>query len=153
MYQMPNGPLFTNNDFHNTGVPAVSGLPADDGRASGVQKVINDEFNCLSKWSDAGKNDCAELRFVTSEGEELNGAFKPPTLRNVAESGPYMHAGQFAKLAEVLQHYNRAANGPVGHTELEPLHLTTVEMAQLEAFLRALSAPLKMPLDLMQAPH
>ena len=148
-----NGPLFTNNDFHNTGVPAVDGLSSDDGRASGVQKVLNDEFNCLSQWSDAGENDCADLRFVTSTGEQLEGAFKPPTLRNVAESAPYMHAGQFATLALVLRHYNHPPLAPVGHSELEPLGLTLNELAQLEAFLRALSGSLNLPPELLQAPR
>lgn len=147
-----NGPLFTNNDFHNTGVPAAKGLPADDGRASGVTKVLADEFNCLSQWSDAGENDCAELRFAVSEGESLLGAFKPPTLRNVAETGPYMHAGQFATLAEVIQHYRNAPSAPVGHSELTHLPLTATEMSQLEAFLRALSSALKLPIGLLQAP-
>ena len=148
-----NGPLFTNNDFHNTGVPAALGLPSDDGRASGVTKVLNDEFNCLSQWSDAGENGCADLRFVVSTGEQLKGAFKPPTLRNVAESAPYMHAGQYATLAEVLQHYNHPPLAPVGHSELEPLGLTTNELAQLEAFLRALSGPLNVAPELLQAPR
>lgn len=148
-----NGPLFTNNDFHNTGVPAANGLPADDGRASGVQKVTTDEFNCLSPWSDAGEKDCAELRFVTAEGEQLLGAFKPPTLRNVAETGPYMHAGQFATLAEVIRHYHAAPPAPIGHTELEPVHLSPTQQAQLEAFLRTLSGPLLLPPEYLQAPH
>jgi cytochrome c peroxidase len=148
-----NGPLFTNNDFHNTGVPAANGLPTDDGRASGVRKVLVDEFNCLSQWSDAAENDCAELRFVTAEGEQLLGAFKPPTLRNVAETGPYMHAGQFRTLLEVIQHYNTAESGPVGHTELEPLHLTLTQRDQLGAFLRTLSAPLPLPPEYLQAPQ
>jgi len=148
-----NGPLFTNNDFHNTGVPTAQGLPADDGRASGVKKVLADEFNCLSQYSDADKNDCADLRFVTVDGEQLLGAFKPPTLRNVAETGPYMHAGEFTILAQVIQHYNNAAPGSMGHTELEPLHLTVTQMAQLEAFLRALSGPLNVPPELLQAPR
>ena len=39
--------------------------------ASGVLKVLKDEFNCLSQWSDADEKDCAELRFVTAEGEQL----------------------------------------------------------------------------------
>ena len=147
-----NGALFTNNDFHNTGVPAADGLPADDGRASGVTKVLADEFNCLSQWSDAGENDCAELRFVAAEGESLLGAFKPPTLRNVAETGPYMHAGQFATLAEVIQHYRNAPSAPVGHSELTHLPLTASEMSQLEAFLRALSSALDLPMELLQAP-
>lgn len=147
-----NGPLFTNNDFHNTGVPTAQGLSLDDGRASGVLKVINDEFNCLSKWSDAGENDCAELRFVTSEGEQLEAAFKPPTLRNVAGTAPYMHAGQYATLEEVLAHYNHPPVSPIGHNELEPLGLTQSEIEQIIAFLRALSGGVNAPDALLQAP-
>lgn len=150
--QCHNGPLFTNNDFHNTGVPTASGLPADNGRASGVQKLLVDEFNCLSPYSDASDNDCAELRFVTAEGEHLVAAFKPSTLRNIAETAPYMHAGQFATLAQVIMHYNHAAPGPLGHTELEPLHLNRFQRAQLEAFLRALSGPLQVAAKWLQAP-
>ena len=40
--QCHNSPLFTNNDFHNTGVPAVSDLPEDTGRAVGAQQVLAD---------------------------------------------------------------------------------------------------------------
>lgn len=39
-------------------------------------------------------------------GESGNGAFKIPTLRNVALTGPYMHDGRFASLEEVVAHYN-----------------------------------------------
>jgi cytochrome c peroxidase len=150
--QCHNGPLFTNNDFHNTGVPTGQGLPVDDGRASGVQKVLGDEFNCLSQWSDAGEQDCAELRFVASEGEQLRGAFKPSGLRNIAETAPYMHAGQFATLEEVLAHYNRAPASPIGHTELKPLGLTEREMGQIVAFLRALNGGVTAPPELLRAP-
>ena len=147
-----NGPLFTNNDFHNTGVPAANDLPADHGRASGVLKVLNDEFNCLSQWSDAGESDCAELRYAVAEGPQLDGAFKPPTLRNVAETGPYMHAGQIATLAGVIQHYHFAPIAPVGQSELEMIHITPTEMSQLEAFLRSLSGGVNAPPELLQAP-
>ena len=147
-----NGPLFTNNDFHNTGVPTRQGLSLDGGRASGVQLLLGDEFNCLSQWSDAGAQDCAELRFVTTEGEQLQGAFKPPTLRNVAETAPYMHAGQFATLEEVLAHYNRAPASPIGHNELEPLGLTEREVGQIVAFLRALQGGVTAPPELLRDP-
>ena len=43
-----NGPLLTDNHFHNTGVPAVSGLPEGTGRLDGTRLVLDDEFNCLS---------------------------------------------------------------------------------------------------------
>ena len=147
-----NGPLLTNNDFHNTGVPAAPGLPEDSGRAKGVQQVLADEFNCLSKYSDAAPEDCGELRFAKSDDHALERQYKPPSLRNVAERAPYMHAGQFATLHEVLEHYNRAAAAPSGHTELKPLGLSEQELGQLEAFLRSLSGPLNTPPELLAPP-
>ena len=139
-----NGPLFTNNDFHNTGVPAVSNLPLDTGRAEGAQQVLADEFNCLSIYSDAGPDDCAELRYMVSEGHQLERQFKPPSLRNVAERGPYMHAGQFTTLQEVLHHYNTAppTTASHNHSELESLNLTEKEIEQIIAFLKTLDSPI-----------
>lgn len=135
-----NGPLFTNGEFHNTGVPARAGLPADAGRLAGAAAVLGDEFNCRSRWSDA-PGDCAELDFMVAGDSTLERAYKVPSLRNVAERAPYMHAGQFATLAEVLEHYNRAPAAPAGRSELEPLDLEPGELRQIEAFLRALTGP------------
>lgn len=137
-----NGPLFTNNDFHNTGVPAAKDLPEDVGRSKGAQEVLADEFNCLSVYSDAQPEQCTELNFLVTEGDELVRQFKPPSLRNVAERGPYMHAGQFASLEEVLKHYNTAPEAPAGHSELEPLNLSKKQIAQMIAFLKTLSRSL-----------
>ena len=147
-----NGPLLTNNDFHNTGVPTAQGLPVDTGRASGVQNVLTDEFNCLSQYSDADPAVCAELRHLIASGDELIGAFKPPSLRNVASTAPYMHAGQFPDLMAVLEHYKQAPQAPVGHTELEPLHLSHFDLAHLQAFLLSLSGPLNTPAELLAPP-
>lgn len=133
-----NGPLLTNNEFHNTGVPARPGLPADSGRLAGADAVLRDEFNCRSRWSDS-RSKCAELEFLITGDHALERAFKVPSLRNVAERGPYMHAGQFSTLGEVVEHYNRAPKAPAGHTELEPLRLSAQERRELEAFLRSLS--------------
>lgn len=143
--QCHNGPLFTDSHFHNTGVPAAADLPEDTGRALGAQQVLADEFNCLSPYSDAAADDCAEMRFMVAEGHELERQFKPPSLRNVAERAPYMHAGQFDSLNAVLAHYNSAPESPAGHSELEPLDLSELELNQLVAFLHTLSGPLAMP--------
>ena len=143
--QCHNGPLFTDNHFHNTGIPAVPGLPEDLGRATGAQQVLADEFNCLGPYSDATPDDCAELRYMVAEGHELVRQYKPPSLRDVAERAPYMHAGQFATLAEVVQHYNQAPEAPAGHSELHALNLTQEELDQLVAFLQSLSGPLITP--------
>jgi cytochrome c peroxidase len=137
-----NGPLLTNNDFHNTGIPAVPGLPEDTGRARGVKQVLEDAFNCLSAYSDAKPSQCAELRFLKTDGEGLLRAFKPPSLRNIAQTAPYMDAGQKKTLREVLEHYNRAPQAPAGHSELEPLGLSSTELDQLEAFLKSLNGPI-----------
>ena len=133
-----NGPLLTNNEFHNTGVPARLGLSADKGRLAGADAVLRDEFNCRSRWSDA-RSACAELEFLVTGDHVLERAFKVPSLRNVAERLPYMHAGQFNTLSEVVDHYNRAPDAPAGHSELEPLRLSAQERRQIEAFLRSLS--------------
>jgi cytochrome c peroxidase len=133
-----NGPLLTNNEFHNTGVPPRAGLPADQGRLAGASAVLRDEFNCRSRWSDS-RSRCDELDFLVTDDHVLERAFKVPSLRNVAERAPYMHAGQFSTLSDVIDHYNRAPNAPAGHSELKSLRLSAEERRQIEAFLRSLS--------------
>jgi cytochrome c peroxidase len=137
--QCHNGSLFTNNEFHNTGVPETAIAQADHGRTTGARDVLTDEFNCRSRWSDAPGAQCAELEFMVSEGETLERAFKVPSLRNVAERAPYMHAGQFASLDEVVAHYNHAPAAPAGHSEIQALGLNARELRQLVSFLGALS--------------
>ena len=133
-----NGPLLTNHEFHNTGVPRRPGLPGDHGRLAGADAVLRDEFNCRSRWSDS-RAKCAELEFLVTGDHTLERAFKVPSLRNVAERAPYMHAGQFSTLSDVIDHYNRAPAAPAGDSELQPLRLNTHERRQLEAFLRSLT--------------
>jgi len=151
--QCHNGPLFTNYEFHNTGVPARPGLARDRGRGSGIAAVKEDEFNCRSKWSDAGTSDCLELAVLPAPAAAHERAFKVPSLRNVADRAPYMHAGQYATLGEVLEHYNRAPSAPAGHSELRPLGLGRDELRRIEAFLRSLSAPLDAPARYLRAPQ
>ena len=139
--QCHNGPLLTNNEFHNTGVPPRPRLPEDRGRLNGAAAVLRDEFNCRSKWSDA-RDRCSELEFIVSDGRAVDRAYKVPSLRNVAERAPYMDAGQLASLTDVLDHYNRAPAAVGGQSELRPLRLKAGELRQLEAFLRTLSGPI-----------
>lgn len=135
-----NGPLFTNNEFHNTGVLPPPGELPDRGRIDGVREVLDDPFNCLSAMSDADGRDCGELRFVRT-GPELIGATRTPSLRNVTQTAPYQSRGQFATLDEVLEHYNRAPLAMIGHNEAEPLGLAGWEIDRLLEFLSTLDAP------------
>ena len=149
-----NGSLFTDNSFHNTGVPTPTvSLPIDSGRATGVRQAIAGEFSCTSSYSDAKPGDCRELQFAVTEGEELVRAFKTPSLRNVARRKPYMHAGQIATLDAVVRHYNSAPRAPFGHSELKPLRLSARELRQLEAFLQTLNGPLSAPDGYLTAPR
>ncbi|MFL6665328.1 MAG: cytochrome-c peroxidase [Rhizobacter sp.] len=139
-----NGPQLTDRHFHNTGVPPLDPAHPEAGRSEAVKVVIDDEFNCLGKYSDAKPGQCEELQFIAKDDPGLRGAFKTPGLRNVALRPPYMHAGQFATLSEVLQHYARAPEARVGRSELGRLmtkRLTDGELQQLEALLRAFSGP------------
>jgi cytochrome c peroxidase len=131
--------------------PATA-LPPDSGRAVGVRQAVAGEFNCTSRYSDAGPDDCQELRFAVTEGEELVRAYKTPSLRNVAGRAPYMHAGQLATLAAVVAHYSDAPPAPFGHSELRPLRLSAEERRQVEAFLRTLSGPLAAPAGYLDPP-
>lgn len=143
--QCHGGPLLTNNEFHNTGVPARGDLPPDTGRLAGLQQALKDEFSCLGPYSDARPEQCGEIRFAASDPHRQMRQYKVPSLRNVAERAPYMHAGQLATLPDVLEHYNRAPAAPQGHSELQPLGLTAQEIAQLGAFLKTLSGPVNAP--------
>lgn len=108
-----NGPNFTDNQFHALGLPKREGIPDDPGRFK-----------------------------ITLNDEEMN-AFRTPSLRQVADSAPYMHNGMFATLEEVLDFYVKAEGRPAHrHPLITPLDLLTEQdKADLLAFLRALSSP------------
>jgi cytochrome c peroxidase len=76
---------------------------------------------------------------VTSNAEEL-GAFKTPTLREIARSAPYMHDGRFKTLEEVVNFYNKGGvKNPHQDPLVLPLELTDQEKSDLLAFLRTLN--------------
>lgn len=133
-----NGPRFTDDFFHNTGVPPVAGLPEDRGRAAAIRKVLSDPFNCLGPHSDASEDQCDELRFMVLDSPEMERAFKTPSLRGAASRPPYMHSGQIATLEDVISHYSAAPPSPSGQSELAAIIFTDRGRAALIAFLRTL---------------
>lgn len=136
-----NTPLFTNNDFAAIGTPPTEDLGYDTGRVEGIDQVRVDEFNCLSPYSDADPEECKELNFIKERSIEMVNAFKVPTLRNIAETAPYMHSGQFATLEEVMDHYNEAPAGLNNHTDLLQLNLSDKELNQVIEFMKTLTSP------------
>jgi cytochrome c peroxidase len=154
-----SGPAFTDGQFHNLGLPLLPGQAADPGRADGIRRLQGDPFNGVGHFSDASGTSAAQSRlsFLPEPASQL-GAFKTPTLRNVALTAPYMHDGRFTTLEQVLDFYghgNQTKHGrPVGvrerTVELIP-RLTGSQEADLVAFLRTLTSP-PLPSALRHAP-
>jgi cytochrome c peroxidase len=81
-------------------------------------------------------------RFAVTGREGDRGAFKIPTLLNVAQTAPYMHDGSLPTLEAVVDFYD-GGGGPSAkrHPAVRPLGLTAQEKADLVAFLHALTGP------------
>jgi cytochrome c peroxidase len=130
-----SGPMLTNNEFANTGVPDPR---RDRGRQLGLGQALRDPFNCRGVFNDALRTNCDELDFAPVGGPEAVGAFKVPSLRGVAQRAPYMHAGQFVSLDGVLRHYESAPVAQVGKSQLRPVSFTPPDRRALIAFLQSL---------------
>ena len=92
----------------------------------------------------AGMNAEGELadlgRYVQTKNEADRGAFRTPTLRNIAGTGPYMHDGSKKTLREVVDFYAGGGNSnPNLDKEIKELKLSGQDRADLVAFLEALT--------------
>jgi cytochrome c peroxidase len=140
------GPMFSNGEFGDTGVGFFiePGL-VDPGRHQGIQELRSSRFNLLSKYGDTTKRDSQKTSLVTPQHRNF-GEFKVPSLRNVAQTAPYMHNGSIATLEGVVAHYSNLNLDRLhadGEQILKPLNLTPTEMADLVTFLQTLSTPVK----------
>ena len=108
------GPNFTDERFHNTGVAWKNGRFMDSGR------------------------------FLVTGQEKDQGAFKTPTLREIARTSPYMHDGSLKSLEDVIKFYDRGGNpNPSLDPDLKPLRLTQREKRALKTFLKSLSGHIR----------
>jgi cytochrome c peroxidase len=79
-------------------------------------------------------------RYTVTKHEGDKGAFKTPTLRDVAKRPPYMHDGSLKSLEEVVAFYDRGGvANPWLSGQIQPLKLTRDEQGDLLAFLQALT--------------
>lgn len=152
-----SGSLLTDMGFHNISVqPRIAGK-VDWGRYQGAQQVKKNSFNCLSEYNDAplvnGEKQCDELKFINTSRHETFAAMKTPSLRNVSKTAPYMHAGQYKNLKEVLKHYNDPPPITTRQSELFlNLKLSDEELNQLEAFLHTLDSEIQADQSLLKNP-
>jgi len=139
--------LFTDHRFHNIGIgvnelgPKIEPLA----RAFLVAKANGADVD-VTVLTDPNVSHLG--RFVVDDQLSSLGAFKTPTLRNIAKTPPYMHDGSIPTLREVVIHYNNGgaidpdqAITPFLSGGIRPLGLTFAQIEDLVAFLEALSSP------------
>jgi len=136
-----NGPHFEDQDFHALGVPSP-----DLGRFKDVPDLLASPFNTNGAFSADVDVDAGKLMGI-AQIDAQRGRFRTKSLRGVAVAGPYMHAGQFATLEDVVAFYDKGGGdaadvadaGIVKDVKLHVLHLTTQERADLVEFLKTLT--------------
>ncbi len=139
--------LFTDNRFHNIGV----GFKKIHGRVNAVAAAL---ARARAAGADLDRAvltqaDQSELgRFAVTHTVTEVGAFKTPTLRNVALTAPYMHDGSLATLEDVVEFYDKGGRlddaDPVDDFlsgGIRPLGLTPRQKTDLVAFMEALTSP------------
>jgi len=139
--------LFTDSRFHNLNV-------SFDKIADGVEELATTYAERKAQGADVDVTVLTEVsaselgRFAVTEEWRDIGAFKTPTLRNVALTAPYMHDGSQATLEKVVDFYNNGGRvereDPVNDFQsggVRPLELTEEEKADLVAFMKALTSP------------
>ncbi len=151
-----NGPLFTNQGFHNIGTGVLTGERPDFGRAVGRLGVLANEFNCLTEYNDDPQRECRHIAFLNPHGEveASTGAFKVPSLRNSAATAPYMHDGRYPTLAHAVAHYRNMPRDSGSSIEFRPMSdLTSQAVEAMAMFLESLQAPVRAPAELLAPPH
>jgi cytochrome c peroxidase len=152
-----SGPFFTDQAFHNLGVPQVGEHvpPSDDGRFRDTPGLLSSRYNSAGVYSDDPMEGARRLAGLTSPPpESTRGAFRTPTLRGVTFSAPYMHSGQLATLEDVLDFYEIGGMPPVSGTRdmlLHPIVLSDQDREDLLSFLEALEGE-PIPEELRTAP-
>jgi cytochrome c peroxidase len=98
----------------------------------------DEKFHNLGIGWDDNKVDLG--RYMVTKNPEDIGAFKTPTLREIARSAPYMHPGRFKTLEEVVNFYNQGGvKNPHQDPLIIPLDLTDQEKGDLVQFLHTLN--------------
>lgn len=109
--------------------------------AEGHALFTDQKFHNLGVGMDPQGNLTDQGRYQVTKREEDRGAFRTPSLRNIAETAPYMHDGSLKTLKEVVDFYVGGGNA---NPQLDPLiqpltSFTRQERADLVAFLESLT--------------
>ena len=135
-----NYAIFTDNKFHNLGVGFKKIQPR-------LREMVREFRMAKQQGKELDKSvltdaDISELgRFVVTLKTSDIGAFKTPTLRNIAVTGPYMHDGSMKTLEEVMELYNKGGEKNPFLGSVRVLDLTDQEIKDIIEFMKALTSP------------
>jgi cytochrome c peroxidase len=113
----------------------------DLGRFADIPPLLASPFNSAGAFSDdPGAGRLAGL--TATVPDSAKGQFRTPSLRNVAVTAPYMHAGQLQTLEQVVDYYDGGGQLPTAGSKdplMKPLGLSPQEKAALVSFLKTLT--------------
>ena len=149
-----NSPNFTDNDFHNVGVPQGR-LPEDTGRYDGIKQLLENPFNGGGIYSDNPEVSIRTLDLLEPT-QQHKGRFKTPTLRNIALTAPYFHTGGYPTILSILR-FNGSEIPTTEYVGMrddtrQPLSLNEQEVNDLDEFLLTLTGELP-PEHLLRKPE
>lgn len=133
-----DGPLFSDEDYHNLDVPKNPAFEEDPLRqvALRYQHVIRG----VDEKKDYRPADQDLGLYYTTKRLEDRGRFRTPSLRETKYTAPYMHNGAFFTLEEVVDFYNQGGGDDLNKSPLlKPLGLSDVDKQELLAFMESLS--------------
>jgi len=135
--QCHNGPLFSDGQLHNTGVPENPDvfLDPNNHQAFLAYNMFMGIENYMNLKRDMGGH-VIEKKADKSDA----GTFMTPTLRELKYTAPYMHNGSIKSLEEVVAFYNQGGGDDRNKdSRLKPLELSQQQQTDLVNFLKALS--------------
>jgi cytochrome c peroxidase len=127
--------MLTDEKFHRVGVGTGDGA-ADRGRETGLATLAANEFRGDGSYADPPRGAAPPVATPDDVG-----AFRTPSLRNVARTAPYGHDGSVATLRDMVQRQiGGGLAGPLGPVDplLEPRDVSTADVDALLEFLTAL---------------
>lgn len=136
--QCHHGPLFSDEDYHNIGVPKNPGFEEDPLRQITLrfQHVIRGVPESVYRKADRDLG-----LYYTTKRDADRGRFRTPSLRELKYTAPYMHNGAFFELEEVIDFYDEGGGqDPNKSPLLKPLGLSDQEKEDLLAFLLSISS-------------
>ncbi len=138
--------LFSDSRFHNIGI-GINAVQQDVPRLAQAFLEAKARGGDVDQMVLTDKKSSELGRFAVSDAFNDIGAFKTPTLRNIALTAPYMHDGSLKTLKEVVIHYNNGGVTQAGAQAnaflsggIRPLNLTDSQIDDLVAYMEALTS-------------